>query len=264
MIARNIFIMFSVCVNFVCNGQSQADLGAACYRRGEYKKALEYFSQISEADTDCEVLGYKADSHRHIGNYDLAIEFFERATRECEPNYEVYLNLGDSYFKKGLISEAYKNFIKTYSMNPYSSEVNYNLGLISYQYGNFSNAKDYAKQATRLKPEDIDAFDLLIECHNSLEDYDSSLQIIEKLQKTSQSKRILLLKAYVYGDMGEYERCIKLITKVLKFDPTNIEAYHNRYLAYYKLNNKKKACRDYRKVKALDKGSEIENYFGCK
>jgi tetratricopeptide (TPR) repeat protein len=256
-------IIFSVCVN-VSNGQGQIDSGAACYKRGEYKKALEYFNQVNETDTNCEVLGYKADSYRHIGNYDLAIRFFEQATKDCEPNYEMYLNLGDSYFKKGLINEAYRNFLKTYSMNHDNFEVNYNLGLISYQYGNFTEAKVYARKATKLKPKEIDAFDLLSEIHNSLEEYDSSLQIIDKLHKEKPSNRTLLLKAYVYGDKGDYEKCIELTTDVLKSDPTNVNAYHNRYLAYYKLNNKKKGCRDYKKVKMLDKESEIENYFGCK
>jgi DNA-binding SARP family transcriptional activator len=68
----------------------------------------------------------------------------------------------------------------------------------------------------------------------------------------------------VYGDKGDYEKCIELTTEVLKSDPTNVNAYYNRYLAYYKLNNKKKGCRDYKNIKALDKESDIENYFGCK
>jgi tetratricopeptide (TPR) repeat protein len=255
-----------LCINFISNGQSQIDSekGVTFYKSGEFKKALEYFNQISEVDTNCEVLGYKADCYRHIGNYDLAIKFFEQAAKDCQPNYEMYLNLGDSYFKNGRINEAYKFFLLTNSLNSENFEVNYNLGLISYQNKNFDQAKIYDKKAHRLNNNDLDALDLLTEIYNSLSEYDSSLMIIDKLHTERPSNRTILLKAYLYGDMGDYKKCIELTTEVINSDPTNTNAYHNRYLAYYQLNDKRNGCRDYKKLRTLDPKTEIENYFRCK
>ena len=81
-------------------------------------------------------------------------------------------------------------------MNQDISEVNFNLALISYQNENFNEATGYAKKVTKLQSDDLDALDLLIEIHHALNEFDSSLQIIEKSHSKNPGTRTSLIKAW--------------------------------------------------------------------
>src|SRR5687767_15672310 len=106
------FPLFTLSVIFASAQSNPVAEGVKHYNKGEYEKALEHLNKNTDSTLVCEALKYKADSYRHLGKYNLAIQYFEQSVKECKPDYHTYLNLGDAYYKNKRVDDAHKTFLR--------------------------------------------------------------------------------------------------------------------------------------------------------
>ncbi|HKB35123.1 MAG TPA: tetratricopeptide repeat protein, partial [Gemmataceae bacterium] len=62
----------------------------------------------------------------------------------------------------------------------------------------------------------------------------------------------LIHKAIDRLDRGDYEGAVKLLTRAVKADPTNLQAYHERAMALLNLNRDREALADFSKALELN------------
>lgn len=62
----------------------------------------------------------------------------------------------------------------------------------------------------------------------------------------------LLIQGMEKGIKGDYQGAILLFTKILQFNPNEVEAYYNRGIAYRKMNNYQAALADFNKALTLN------------
>ncbi|MCX8092998.1 MAG: sigma 54-interacting transcriptional regulator [Candidatus Goldbacteria bacterium] len=125
-------------------------LGVLYKNIGKNKQAINAFKNVLKYD-DKNELSYAnlGDIYFKDGNYDLAIENYNRAIKITSDNNKksnLYNDLGFSYFRKGLINDAMDCFKNSVILNPDNINAIYNLGLLYVKSGMKEEIKDDYKE----------------------------------------------------------------------------------------------------------------------
>ncbi|MDX1764001.1 MAG: tetratricopeptide repeat protein [bacterium] len=86
------------------------------------------------------------------GDYEGAIQRYEKAVREKRDYADAYFAMGVAYYKWNRPAEAIKTFKEVLRLNPASSETYNNLAVIYAQQGDYENAAKQLKETIRLDP----------------------------------------------------------------------------------------------------------------
>ena len=104
-------------------------------------------SEINSYETD--IYNYHATGNVYYkkGNYDKAIECFEKISDLKPDCAEAYNNIGAAYFGKGNYYEAIKYYEKAIELKPDYEDVYYNMGIVYQALGNQDKANDCFQKA---------------------------------------------------------------------------------------------------------------------
>lgn len=67
------------------------------------------------------------------GKYDVAISAYKSLLDDKKQSATIYYNLGNAYFKKGILSQAILNYERAYRMQPYDKDIQLNLAFANSQ-----------------------------------------------------------------------------------------------------------------------------------
>lgn len=127
--------------------------GAAYVRIGNYEKALDDFNRAISLNPDYHIAYYnRGQVYKILGNYELAIANYEKAAEISPKYFEAFNNLGTTYAAKGDTAKAILFFNKAIEINPYFAQAYYNRATAYLSEGNGALAQsDYAK-ARQINP----------------------------------------------------------------------------------------------------------------
>jgi len=123
-------------------------IGIAYLEKDNYDKAIEYLNKATQLKPDniktLEILGI---AYAHIGNIDKSVEHFNKAI----PEFHIELNnLGNTKLESGEYDVAIELFNRAIQIKPYYSEAYYGLGLAYEKKGHSSKSKKSMKKAKEL------------------------------------------------------------------------------------------------------------------
>ena len=101
-ISKKIIVVLLLCISYICVYAQDADIKAA-------------------------ETAYAAEQ------YDEAIELYESVLRSYGDSYELYYNLGNSYYKTGKIAHAILNYERALLINPGDGDIRFNLEMAKQQ-----------------------------------------------------------------------------------------------------------------------------------
>jgi len=149
-------------------------------------------------------------SYNLMGNYDLAIEAFNKVVKLNPNRPDPYHELGNMHKMKGLYDEAISNYKKALEINP-DRQVSI----------------DGIHECTVRK--EFKRIDTYIHVKN----YELALrELKEILEKEGDNLHVHEKLAHLYGAMGEYELAIEAFNKVMKLD-TKREDIHYQVITMY-------------------------------
>jgi tetratricopeptide (TPR) repeat protein len=94
------------------------------------------------------------------GDYEKAIEFYERSL-EANPNrVGVHVDIGRCYRMLGKFNKARERIQLRLDRNPYNPEANYEMGIVYYEDGEIEEATEYIKKALNVLEEADSGFEL--------------------------------------------------------------------------------------------------------
>ncbi|MCH2232167.1 MAG: tetratricopeptide repeat protein [Crocinitomicaceae bacterium] len=191
----------------------------------------------------------------------------------CEMFVNHYNNLGFIYMNLDSIQQAEKAFESACRLEPDNELANYNLGVVSFELGNYSTAVHCLLTAINLsKTPDLDQYIYLVDSYNAKHQYDSSRYYINEVLEIVEGNKdqideYLLKRASIYAEYGDYENSISAIDSVIARKP-NIDitasAYFDRHLCYYMLGDSVKACEDYNYVMDLKPDCGATTLLNCR
>ena len=204
------------------NGKSTKDveklfnMGNAYDDEGNYDKAIEYYQKTIELKPDnTEVYNNMGIAYNHKGSYDKAIEYYEKAI-ELNPDLsEAFNNMGNAYSDKGNYDKAIECYQKVIELNPDDVDAYYNMGNAYFKKGNYNKAIECYKESIELNPDDVDAYSNM---------------------------------GFTYKNKGNYDKAIEYYQKAIELKPDKDEAYNNMGIAYHEKCNYDKAIECYKKA----------------
>jgi tetratricopeptide (TPR) repeat protein len=119
---------------------------------GYYDQAIGYLAQYLKAYPDNPTGNYwMGFCHAEIQSYDKAIYYLEKAVRG-RPTAESWGKLAFSYDKVGRFDKALKSYQAALRLQPNSSEVHYQVGILYRRLGDEAKARTHLNQALKLDP----------------------------------------------------------------------------------------------------------------
>ncbi len=144
--------VFSTEINYTLIRQKGID----AYNSGNYKLALNYFSQVPKSEHTLEMVICTANSLESLGDVRSAVLLLESLNKRNVNNYSAFYNLGNIYLK----SEVYKNAIESYKLSTHLNgkfaPAYYNMGITYYKLNDYNKALFNFEKAIRLNPSNKD------------------------------------------------------------------------------------------------------------
>ncbi len=182
-------------------------------------------------------------------NYDLALEYFDKAIKSDPKDWELYSNLGNVYLDLKKPELAMINYRKALAIKPDFHSALDNIGVQFAMLGQFDSAMKYSTLAINAKPDYKPAYSNRALTLMELKRYEEAIKDWEKvLQYEPGEMDIYNLIGSCYQAMGKYEESVAAITKAINAinDPS---FYLNRAISYNALKNTDAAKQDALKAK---------------
>jgi len=190
-------------------------------------------------------------------NYDLAIDYFNRAIHLDTRDYELYSNRGNVYFDLRKPELAINDYRKALSMKPDFPEALDNMGAQFAILGRYDSAVKYATQAIRIKPDYKQAYSNRALTYMKLNRYEEAIKDWEKfLQFEPDAADVYNTIGSCYQAMGKYKESLVPINKAISMNPDAI-FYLNRAYSYNGLKDLDAARKD--AAFAKQHGAQIPN-----
>jgi tetratricopeptide (TPR) repeat protein len=177
----------------------------------------------------------RGNSMINEGKYDEALAAFDDFMKKYPEIYQVHLNIGSCYLKKGDLDKAVAEFMLvldkiTQTLGDYKKDTATSfraftgLGDLYIQKGDFESAQKYFAKALEISPQDEVAAYNVGEVYFSHQKIDEAIKFFELATtiKKDWSKPYLKL-GYVYLNKGDFEKSLENFRKFVEMDPQNPE-----------------------------------------
>ncbi|GAA0731576.1 hypothetical protein GCM10009430_43900 [Aquimarina litoralis] len=180
------------------------------------------------------------------GNYDIALEYFEKAN-SLSPNYYIlHTNLAILYSAKKDFQKAESYFDSAIKLNTNSPSPHYFFAQYLSDQKRYLEAKKQVEIALQKSPNHIQSKNLLDKISKNSIKTNEELHSLQTQVENSEDPTKLLNISLKYYQIQEYKLVISTCKKILKIDPKNAYAYNNICSAYNQLKKWElgaKACK---------------------
>ena len=199
-------------------GKLYQDLEDHVQAIGCHKKSLD-LSPVEEAGSIYFRLGL---SYTKTGQYDEAVEAFNRAESTYQDAYFFHFYTGICHFERGDYGMALARFSRALSLNP--------------QHDDLARILIYAGS-----------------CHNSLGEYEDACIHLERAKETAgHVKEIYNALGFAYFKLKDYDKAIENLSRAVEMDPDSAIDYASLGSNYREKGDTNKAIAMYEKALALD------------
>jgi len=194
------------------------------------------------------------------GDYNGALEYFNKAKAEWPYYSYIYVNLGVLYNAMGKYADAEQNFKYALSLNAQNPNCYYYYANMLKANGRVTEAKGLVQQGLNLSPQHTDLLRLYNELNNNpvyAGAINSKLQLLEKLAQQQPTPENYLNLSLEYYYAGRYQDCANAASDALRVKPDYDLAYNNICSAYNMLHEWDKAIEAGQKAVALNPNSQL-------
>jgi tetratricopeptide (TPR) repeat protein len=231
--------------------------GSDFYYKGDYEKALEAYEKATEFNPDIATAwNNKGAALIKLGRLEEALEAYEKAT-ELDPDYsEAWYNMGGILGALGRHEEALEAFEKVIEFHPDDAMAWNNKSVALVNLGRYKESLKAVKKALKLNPDDAMAWNNKGVALAKLGRYKESLKALEKALKLNPDDAVALsYKSFALAKLGRYEQALAAYDRVLKLNPDDASAWYNKACVYALSGDKEKA------LKNLSTAVNLNNQF---
>ena len=180
----------------------------------------------------------------------LPLIFLTVVFYSCDDNAT---NRGDSFY----VTKDYKAAIVSYTeyidSHPVVAETYYKRGRALEQTNQAEKALVDLKKASKLKPRELKYHRAVGMCHYKIKKYDNTIFNMNAIIKLKNNDfDAFLLKGRAQYHLGKFKEAKQNYDNALKYKKNYGEIYKHRGILYAQIKQYAKACRDFRKAKALN------------
>lgn len=194
----------------------------------------------------------KGNDYYWSGNYNNAIECYNKAIALDSKNYSAWNKLGATYHAMDDYQKAIEYGNKAIYLNPKSESAWNNLGFAYESQGNLIKAIECYNNAIELNPKDDANCIYLGFSYELLGDYEKAVDYYKKAIELNPNNELAWNNlGYIYDTTltkWDSAKAFECYIKVVELNPKNDAAWYNLGVLYYKLQNYTKAVECFNKA----------------
>lgn len=203
----------------------------------KYKKALIYVDKAININDSERAYYNKGLILQEINRVNEAIECYKNVVR-INPNYlPVYNKLYELLLRTKKYDSNLESLLEEFIDKKYDYEISLrNMGLFFELQGDSDKAIDYYDKSIRYFNRYVDGYLSKIFIYRNKNDYFTAFEVCERaFEETYQDINVVLVKALLLCDIGQYSNALEWIDWVIDEDEENCKPYYFRSLCLYKL-----------------------------
>ena len=188
-------------------------------------------------------------AEHNLGEYKNALDNFTQVINIDPKNVDAYNNRGHSKYKL----EDYKGTIDDYSevinISPKNERAYYNRGDAKYKLKDYRGAIDDYNKSIEITPKNAKAYYHRGIAKRELQDYKGALNDLNKsIEMNSNNTKVYINRGYVKSVLKDDKGALDDLNKSIEIDPKNIFAYNNRGNVQGRLGHYQEAINDFSKA----------------
>jgi tetratricopeptide (TPR) repeat protein len=291
-----ILLLLSACSRSEKDSELFFIQGNVAYKKGDYDKAIDYFSEAIEK-TPTFADAYNNRGSAKLANDDLngAIADFEKAVsldsdfvlakynlgdalsntnrlneslsvlKSIEKNYQdssfYFVTLSNIYIQKNKFPDAQQALQRALLLNPQNDKALTNLGFVQYQEKDYKQAKLNFEKAIVINPKQDFALNNLSLVYAHENNFPKAIELVDKAIALNKSVLYENNKGFYLMNTGNLADGKKLIDKALEENKINAWAIRNLGVYEYLNKNYKQAVSLFEQADNLDPTVELLNYY---
>jgi tetratricopeptide (TPR) repeat protein len=215
--------------------------------------SLEILQKVLLIEPDNEVakgcIGY---THRVLGNYSEAIEYFEQLIEENPDVAETYAHTASCYNESYNFEKALDYCKKAIDLAPYNENFWYNLGATYTNLNEYQDAIDAYMMTLTINEKSFPALIAIAKTYSELDDDDKSIEYFRQalILKPNDSATLINYSS-VIANSGDFVQAINILQMALQHSPLNFQAFVGLGVCYHAIGNNKKALEYFNKALKL-------------
>ncbi|HLA44082.1 MAG TPA: tetratricopeptide repeat protein, partial [Aggregatilineales bacterium] len=207
---------------------------------------------------DSDALAQRGLVRCDLGDYDGAIEDFNRALELNAHDLVIYMNRGVAYAGRGDYDAALADYDKALSINERDALTWIFRGQLFDNQGDYETALYNFNRAISVKPDSADAFASRAMTYHNSGDYDAAItDYTRSLELNSAVANTWNNRAFTYDAMGEHVLAIADYTRAIELAPETSVFYLNRAVTYENNGDYQTAILDYTQALSYNPGDAV-------
>ncbi len=202
-------------------------LCACCIELGRSEEVLPYYSKYLDNEPYSELgwINYGVTLEA-LGRLDEAIDAYDYAIAIDDTFIPSYYSKASALLQQGKSNEAIELLLGTMAYAAPNAEIYCMLGEGYENKEDFERAREFYKQASKLDPENPDAWFGIGTTLNAEERYQESIHFFKKAVKLDDTDpSFWYALANAYSELGKFEKAERAFRKTVELDPEDYEAW---------------------------------------
>ncbi|MBN2372423.1 tetratricopeptide repeat protein [bacterium] len=229
------------------------------------KADIEGGEAVPDPKDKIHIMNYLDDGMGYliIGQYDRAIEEFQKIINDDPDNMAAYFHLGWAYEEKGDIGQAEVFFKKVIEIDPGHSDVYNHLGLIQYLRGEWDQALTAFKTSLDLFEYAEVYYNISLVYQKKGMNGDAVKAIKKAIELDPDYAEAWNQLGNLYMESGDIQGAAEQFEKAIDLDPEHVTAHNNLGLIYSRMGQTEDAIKEFHEAARLDPNSaEAHNNLG--
>jgi tetratricopeptide (TPR) repeat protein len=228
--------------------------GLSFLSKDDCEKALPYFEKAVEADGNyAEAWAQTGFCREKLGRHSEAIEASKKAVT-LRPSAESYFNLGLANYYLKQYREAVENYRQSIRLDPYNAaDAHYAMGLVYRDWGRADDEIQAYKQAIRLRPDYMSAYERLGARYMKSKKYAEAIEIYKQIVTLKPGDSVApnnMGEAYL--ELGRLPEAAEAFRQAIRLQPDFGRAYYNLGKSFLAMGNRDAAVEQYNILQNLD------------
>ncbi|MCA6073611.1 tetratricopeptide repeat protein [Fulvivirga sedimenti] len=183
--------------------------------------------------------------------YD-ALEEFDKALVSSSDSAAIMLDMGLAYIELNQPERAKAVFNQVIRQDNNNAGAYFNIANLYYNNQQYDSAKYYYQKTASVDPEFVWAYLFMGEINTRIKQYDEAVKNYTDYLNFQPSESVYFKRAVLYAELREWESSLNDWDSVLSINPKNPEAYRNRGLSNFQVQDYRSAINDFNNALLLD------------
>ncbi|HKO62789.1 MAG TPA: tetratricopeptide repeat protein [Pyrinomonadaceae bacterium] len=228
--------------------------GLSFLSKDDCEKALPYFEKAVESDNNyAEAWAQTGFCREKLGRHGEAIEASRKAV-SLRPSAESYFNLGLAHYYLKQYREAAENYRNAIKLDPFNAaDAHYAVGLVYRDWGRVDEEIQAYKQAIKLKPDYVSAYERLGSRYLRSKKYPEAIETYKQISSLKPGDANAPNNmGEAYYEIGLTSDAVEAFKQAIRLKPDFGKAYYNLGRTYIAMKNRDAAVEQYNILQNLD------------